>query len=61
MQVLFLILILSTAMLLGNEFSVAIFIHPAPARKQIEESGSVIETAECVINVLPQIRADWAI
>jgi uncharacterized membrane protein len=32
MQILFLILILSTAMLLGNEFSVAVFIHPALAR-----------------------------
>ena len=36
MQVLFLILILSTAMLLGNEFSVAVFIHPALARADHE-------------------------
>jgi hypothetical protein len=32
MQVLFLILILSTAMLLGNEFSIGAFIHPALSR-----------------------------
>ncbi len=36
MQVLFLILILSTAALLGNEFSVGVFIHPALSRAHHE-------------------------
>jgi Domain of unknown function (DUF1772) len=36
MQVLFLILILSTATLLGNEFSVGVFIHPALSRTHHE-------------------------
>ena len=36
MEVLFLILILSTATLLGNEFSVGAFIHPALSRTQHE-------------------------
>ena len=36
MQILFLILILSTATLLGNEFSVGVFIHPALSRSQHE-------------------------
>ncbi len=36
MQVLFLILILSTAILLGNEFSVGVFIHPALSRAHHE-------------------------
>jgi anthrone oxygenase-like protein len=35
-QTLFLILILSTAALLGNEFSVGVFIHPALARADHE-------------------------
>jgi uncharacterized membrane protein len=35
-QVLFLILILSTAILLGNEFSVGVFIHPALSRTHHE-------------------------
>jgi anthrone oxygenase-like protein len=35
-QVLFLILILSTATLLGNEFSVGVFIHPALSRTHHE-------------------------
>jgi hypothetical protein len=36
LQVLFLILILSTATLLGNEFSVGVFIHPALSRTNHE-------------------------
>ena len=36
MHVLFLILTLSTATLLGNEFSVGVFIHPALSRAQHE-------------------------
>ncbi len=35
-HVLFVILILSTAALLGNEFSIAVFIHPALSRTQHE-------------------------
>jgi Domain of unknown function (DUF1772) len=42
-QVLFLILILSTATLLGNEFSVAVFIHPALSRAEPERFLPVIQ------------------
>jgi hypothetical protein len=42
-QVLFLILILSTATLLGNEFSVGVFIHPALSRAQHERFLPVIQ------------------
>ena len=43
MQLLFVILILSTAALLGNEFSIGVFIHPVLARTDHERFLPVIQ------------------
>jgi len=42
-QVLFVVLILSTAALLGNEFSIGVFIHPVLARTDHERFLPVIQ------------------
>jgi uncharacterized membrane protein len=54
MQILFLILILSTAMLLGNEFSIAVFIHPGLARADHERYIPAIQVFAALLGkVMP--------